>query len=46
MSLRVALGAPIPDETVRIARAAFPKGNVFMQMHETLGPLYRALYQH
>ena len=40
MSLRVALGAPLPDETVRLARAAFPKGNVFMQRRETLGPLF------
>jgi transposase len=38
MSLRVSLGSPIPKETVRVAHAAFPKGNVFMQMREVLGP--------
>ncbi len=30
----------IPEETARIARAAFPKGNVYMKMRETLGQLY------
>ncbi len=40
MSLHVSLGAPIPAETVRIARAAFPKGNVFIQMRDAIGPLY------
>ena len=40
MSLRAAPSAPIPAETVRIAHAAFPKGTLCMQMHDTLGPLY------
>jgi transposase len=40
MSMRASLGSPIPEETVRIAHAAFPKGNVFMQMHDALGSLY------
>jgi transposase len=30
----------IPEETVRVARAAFPKGNVYMQMQDELGRLY------
>jgi transposase len=40
MSLRTSLDATIPEETIRVARAAFPKGNVFMQMRDALGPLY------
>jgi len=32
MSLRASPRAPIPEETVRVARAAFPKGNMCMQM--------------
>ena len=40
MSLRAAPSAPIPEETVRIAHAAFPKGTLCMQMRDTLGPLY------
>jgi transposase len=30
----------IPEETVRIARAAFPKGNPYMRMRDELGPIY------
>lgn len=30
----------IPDETIRIARAAYPKGNVYIQMRDALGPIY------
>jgi transposase len=30
----------IPSETARIARAAMPKGNVYMMMYEQLGQLY------
>jgi transposase len=40
MSLRVFPGSPIPEETIRVAHAAFPKGNVCMQMHDALGPIY------
>ena len=31
---------PIPTETVRIARAAFPKGNLYLQLRDELGVLY------
>jgi transposase len=31
---------PIPDETVRVARAAFPKGNPYMRMRDELGVFY------
>jgi transposase len=30
----------IPEEIARIARATFPKGNVYMKMRDTLGQLY------
>jgi len=30
----------IPEETVRIARAAYPKGNIYIQMRDALGPIY------
>jgi transposase len=40
MSLPVSPDAPIPEETVRVAHAAFPKGNVFMRMRDALGPIY------
>ena len=30
----------IPAETVRVAEAAFPKGNIYMVMYEQLGQLY------
>lgn len=51
MSLRTSLDSTIPEETIRVARAAFPKGNVFMQMRDALGPLYTnaqfdALFSH
>jgi transposase len=31
----------IPEETVRVARAAFPKGNVYMTMRDELGFWYK-----
>ena len=40
MSLHASLGYVIPDETARIARAAFPKGNPYLRMRDTLGPIY------
>jgi transposase len=40
MSLRPEPAGPIPEETVRVARAAFPHGNVYMQMRDVLGTLY------
>jgi transposase len=32
---------PVPEETVRVAHAAFPKGNAFMQMRDELGVLWK-----
>ena len=40
MSLKPQPIGPVPEETVRVARAAFPKGNAFMQMRDELGVLW------
>src|SRR5829696_3667260 len=40
MSLDAPLAYIIPDETARVARAAFPKGNPYMRVRDTLGPIY------
>ena len=31
---------PVPDETARVARAAFPAGNLSLRMRDALGTLY------
>jgi transposase len=41
MSLNPQEIGPIPEETVRIACAAYPKGSVFMQMRDELGTMYQ-----
>ena len=51
MSLRAPLFSLIPEETARVARAAFPNGHISMQMRDELGPIYpndqfRALFPH
>ncbi len=40
MSLHAPLFYQLPDETVRVAQAAFPKGNPYMRMRDAFGPLY------
>src|SRR5687767_10236812 len=37
MSLKASLIEPIPEETARIAHAAFPKGNLYLSMRDELG---------
>ena len=32
--------SPVPEETARVARAAFRKGNLYMRMRDELGALY------
>jgi transposase len=32
--------APVPEDTARVAKAAFPKGNVYMHMRDVLGSIY------
>lgn len=41
MSLHPESIAVIPEETTRIARAAFPKGNLYMKMRDELGTFYK-----
>ena len=41
MSLRPHTAYPIPAETQRVARAAFPYGNGYLRVTDTLGALYR-----
>ena len=40
MSLNPCSIAPVPQETARVARAAFPKGNRYMTMRDELGVIY------
>src|SRR6202162_978556 len=40
MSLKAQAVCPVPQETARIARAAYPKGNTYMQMPDVLGRIY------
>lgn len=41
MSLRPREMAPVPEETARIAHAAFPKGNMLMRLRDELGAIYQ-----
>jgi transposase len=41
MSLRLQPIAPVPEETARIARAAFPHGNPYLTLRDALGPLFQ-----
>jgi transposase len=38
--LRAPLFSLIPDQTVEVAHAAFPKGNPYMRMRDELSPIY------
>jgi transposase len=40
MSLKSLPIPSVPEEIVRVARAVFPRGNVFMQVRDTLGTVY------
>lgn len=40
MSLKPEPIPPVPEETARVARAAFPRGNVIIQMRDALGTIY------
>ena len=40
MSLRAGTIPEVPKETARVARAAFPKGNLYLKMRDELGVLY------
>jgi transposase len=40
MSLRPQPMGPIPEETARVAKAVFRRGNLYMRMRDELGPLF------
>lgn len=40
MSLKPQPISPVPEETVRVARAAFPKGNLYLTLRDEIGTLY------
>ena len=40
MSLQPQAVYLIPEETIRVARAAFPRGNVYIHMRDRLGMIY------
>lgn len=40
MSLQAKPGSNVPEETVRVARAAFPKGNPYLTLRDELETLY------
>lgn len=40
MSLHPQAIAPIPEETQRVARAAFPKGNIYLRMRDEIGTVF------
>lgn len=40
MSLHPTPISPVPEETARVARAAFPKGNRYLEMRDVVGTMY------
>ncbi len=40
MSMRPKPIGPVPEDTARVARAAFPKGTTYVQMRDVLGAIY------
>ncbi|MGI8588769.1 MAG: hypothetical protein ACR2M0_13945 [Chloroflexia bacterium] len=51
MSLNAPVGYTIPEETERVARAAFPNGNPYLLIADELGSVYgnaqfAALFSH
>ncbi len=41
MSLKPGPMHPVPEETIHVARAAFPKGNLYLTLRDTLGPIFQ-----
>ncbi len=40
MSLKPGSIHPVPEETNRVAGAAFPKGNLYLTLRDKLGPIF------
>lgn len=41
MSLQPQMISDVPEETDKVARAAFPKGNIYIRMRDKLGIFFR-----
>ena len=41
MSLHPEPIGPVPEETARVAQAAFPLGNVYLRLHDAFGNMYQ-----
>ena len=41
MSLHPHALEPVPEDTARVARAAFPKGNPYLRLRDTLGTIFQ-----
>ena len=41
MSMKPQEISPVPEETARVARAANPKGNLYMHLRDELGSIYQ-----
>ena len=41
MSLHPQALCPVPEETARVARAAYPKGNIYLRIRDELGTIYK-----
>ena len=41
MSLHPHVIAPVPDETARVAHAAFPKGHPYLTCRDVLGTIFQ-----
>lgn len=41
MSLKAGPIQPVPEETMQVARAAFPKGNLYLTLRDKLGSIFR-----
>lgn len=41
MSLRAEPIGPIPEQTVQVAHAAFPKGNIYLRIRDVFGSIYQ-----
>jgi transposase len=41
MSMQPQSIPPVPEDTAAVARAAFPKGNLYLQIRDTLGSIYQ-----
>ena len=40
MSLKPQVIGPIPEQTIKVAKAAFPKGNAYMKMRDEMGVFF------